>query len=668
MRGVPRVRIGVKLTAAFLVVTMLLGLVAVNGYVALNRVTADNENVTRRISEVMTEAYNLNFQVTEQARAITAYLITFNNSQIQAFSDARQRTDQSISRLEELLQSEQELQLLSEIKEYQQQVIEAAAPALRSHLTQAQRRELVTESLQQPQVALAGAVNALVELQKQLSAQEMEIAAETVRRANMMTLIVTLVAVVTSVAVGLFMSRSITGPVVAVAAAVQRLAEGDLTVEDIKTRARDETGQMAVAFNRMLAEFRDIITQIRGASAELLASSQEVASASEQASGATQQITAAIEQVAAGANEQAHYSDTTVQHMEQLRTAIRQIAQGAEHQAGHVHRATDLLGDAARAIEATNAAAAEVSVTAGQALASARTGGQAVQEALAAMGRINETTGDVAERVRQLGTYSQQIGEIVELIDGIAEQTNLLALNAAIEAARAGEHGRGFAVVADEVRRLAEHSQESTRAIAALIQDIRNDVEAAIQAMDDTLSAVEEGTRLAGAAGQALEEILRAMERTDVTAQKIRQAAEDLLRQSTTTVSAMEEVAGITEENAAATRQMTAASDQVVSAMEQVASVAQETAASSQQLSASTEEVAASVDAINTSAQNLRRMADELGKLVNRFRLEAMVPDEQPEDQAGDEAAGEEGDTAGEAAAMVAVSELPKTGNGLPRS
>jgi methyl-accepting chemotaxis protein len=211
------------------------------------------------------------------------------------------------------------------------------------------------------------------------------------------------------------------------------------------------------------------------------------------------------------------------------------------------------------------------------------------------MRRIKDTIEPAAAKVKELGERSAEIGSIVEVIDDIAEQTNLLALNAAIEAARAGEHGKGFAVVADEVRRLAERSSKATKEISQLITAVQNGTAEAVAAMNEGTQEVEEGSKLALDAGKSLADILTAVEATNNQVQMISSAAQ----------------------------QMTASSTAVVKSTDNISSISEENAAAAEEVSASTEEMSVQVEDMAASAESLTKMAENLKVLVGRFNLAA---------------------------------------------
>jgi methyl-accepting chemotaxis protein len=287
-----------------------------------------------------------------------------------------------------------------------------------------------------------------------------------------------------------------------------------------------------------------------------------------------------------------------------------------------VDQTVSLVEQITLSIQQVSSLSQEAAVRGQQVAEIATTGGKQVVEAVGGMDRIKEATDKVAEMVRDLGDSSQQIGTIVGTIDDIAEQTNLLALNAAIEAARAGEQGKGFAVVADEVRKLAERSSRATREIAGLITNIQQMTSNAVEAMDQGSREVTEGTQLANQAGDALSDIQDAVAGIVHQIEEVSAATQQMACSSSEVVRAIENVSAVTEETTAAAQEMAANSSDVSQQIEQVAAVGEQNAAASEEVSAATTGQSASMEELKTSAAQLSEMAGELEDLVSQFNLE----------------------------------------------
>ncbi len=412
------------------------------------------------------------------------------------------------------------------------------------------------------------------------------------------------------------------------ATVLDRLANGDLTF-DIEVAEADkytqETRESFFRISTSLLQARDaladMIHQASAASSRVLASAREVASTSQEIGNSSHSIAETIGQVAAGSTEQSKTTIAVSTSMEQLSKAILEVANGAQDQVKTVEETVALIQQITDVINSVADTAQDAAKSSLKVSEVAKTGGESVGKSVKGMMRIKETTANVVDAITELGEHSRQIGAIVETIDDIAEQTNLLALNAAIEAARAGEHGKGFAVVADEVRKLAERSSKATKEIAALINSIRQMTDNAVAATKGGAAEIEAGAELATQAGDALISIQESVNDIVRQIEDMSAATEQMSASSTEVVRAVESLSAITEQSSAAAEEMTASSSEVTRAIEQVAAVSEESAASAEEVSAAAEEQNASVEEMSASAQELETTAEGLQAVVSRFRV-----------------------------------------------
>ncbi|WP_297830656.1 methyl-accepting chemotaxis protein [Thermomonas sp.] len=280
------------------------------------------------------------------------------------------------------------------------------------------------------------------------------------------------------------------------------LAEGDLTVK--ATVTEDMTGAIADSINFAVEQLRTLVATINDTSVQVAASAQE--------------------------------TQATAMH----------LADAAEHQAQEINSATDRINEIATSINQVSRNSADSAEVARRSVQIATNGAGVVRQTIAGMDSIRDQIQETSKRIKRLGESSQEIGSIVELINDISEQTNILALNAAIQAASAGEAGRGFAVVADEVQRLAERSSNATKRIESLVQTIQADTNEAVSSMEQTTSEVVAGARLAEDAGTALGEIEKVSSDLSGLIEGISVAAQEQSSAATNITQAMNTIQAIT--------------------------------------------------------------------------------------------------------------------------
>jgi twitching motility protein PilJ len=307
---------------------------------------------------------------------------------------------------------------------------------------------------------------------------------------------------------------------------VSQIGRGDLTLRGRVTN--DGLGNVVDSVNYMLDNFVKVLERVRKAAIDVSSSANEILLSSED--------------MASGAVQQDQEITNTSSAVEELTVSMKQVSNNAEASAEAARRALD----------------------------AAEQGNRAVRDTLEGMQRIRSSVQATAKKIKSLGDRSLEISEIINVINDITEQTNLLALNAAIEAARAGEAGRGFAVVADEVRKLAEHSRTATKDIAALIKAIQAETNEAVVVMEEGTKEVEVGARLADQAGKALEAISSVVRQSAELVQEISLASKQQVRGTEGVANAMQIISNITRQTSQGARQTARTVENMVKLSEQL--------------------------------------------------------------------------------------------------
>ena len=364
--------------------------------------------------------------------------------------------------------------------------------------------------------------------------------------------------------IAILLSRSIIVPLRKLMESTETITHGDLR-HSVVLRSKDEFGKLSQAFDQMRLNLGKLIQQINVTSNQIASSSEELTASAEETGKATEQISNAMHEVSVGTEQQACTTANSLRSVSEISHDVNQVAEAIQ----------------------------SVTVLSNRAKEHAGTGNQIVTQTLVQMDDIHDKVHHTAEVIHRLEQKSKEIGQIVSLITEISNQTNLLALNAAIESARAGEHGKGFAIVADEVKKLAAQSSQSADEIRELIEQIQLETHQAVQSMCEGTTSVKDGMKMTSQTGEFFNDI--------------------------STI--IEEITSQTHEVSAVIEEVNANTDSMVDTMNVISHSSEETAANTQNVSAATEEQNASMEEIFASAEALSLLATNLQESVNQFKL-----------------------------------------------
>ncbi|WP_440644408.1 methyl-accepting chemotaxis protein [Bacillus subtilis] len=368
-----------------------------------------------------------------------------------------------------------------------------------------------------------------------------------------------------SIFIWLYITRNIVNPIIRMKESANHIAEGDLSNDMEPLNSKDELGDLNEALQKMVGNLRDIVGYSKDISSRVLSSSQVLATATNETRSGSKHITETMNEMAEGSEQQAQDAVTIAESMNEFTESIDKA---------YNHGIT-------------------ISDTSQNVLELAVSGNENMATSLQQMKTIHHIVEEAVHKVRSLEQHSQDINKLVQVINGIAEETNLLSLNAAIEAARAGESGKGFAVVADEVRKLADGVSDSVQDITRIVNGTQQEIHTVITYLESSFTEVEKGTENLTDTGQAMQHIKQSVTHVADSIKEVTDGLKQLTNQSITINQSIENIASVSEESAAG--------------IEETFSI--------------TEQSAHSMDQVLLNAEELEQLANELNEKMGQFTI-----------------------------------------------
>ena len=554
-----------KIWSGFGVVILLAAILAIFSATGIKSLVSTSEDITNEQLPMLITDSRLAFNVAERVSMARGYLLYGDAKYVDEFNRLTEASVGLQEDLERTSSSAEVKRLIESSVEWRHVLTDQVFPAVKAgNLEEAERldREIAEPLADEIMAGFEGLA---------ISRQDIIVAdgiasVEAGKSTQLWNFIIAAIVIVLAIAISLYMARSISRPVITVSQRMERMAEGILNDPPLETTLKDEVGQQIHAINKMKDQMQQTLLGTLSISRQVNNRSTDLSEMAGVVSDSTSQIAATMEQLAAGSEAQAN----TASNMAEMVGSVFEDIQ-------HANEAGEKVVASSRAI-----------------LQQTVSGNEMMESSVSQMNNIYAVVNDSVETIKQLDHQTKEISELVTVISEIAEQTNLLALNAAIEAARAGEHGKGFAVVADEVKKLAEQVATSVSEITTIVDTVQEGSSTAVIALESGYQSVADGKQKVLDTGVVFEKIT-----TLVTEMN------ELTNVMSADLEHLEEIGG-----------------KLTEGVTEVASIAEESAAGVEETTASAEETSSQVESMREGAGELSTLSDELEGSVKRFAIE----------------------------------------------
>ncbi|MER2030274.1 MAG: methyl-accepting chemotaxis protein [Solibacillus sp.] len=559
--------VGKRLNAALIIMIILITITVVLNYMSLKNIQGNMDEALDYRVEQIRSLDTIRFNVAMQGMYARAFVFDGKEESAESFKQYNELLDQEIEHLSKLVSSDTMKELMEQIIKYRDDFNYGYLDMMDAFERgdQILANGFINTKLRAASDGMFDATAQMVEYQE----NKLDAINTKTDDSFAFSVLVAGIALAISVLIGIlvmvYIRKTIISPLNGIVNEANIIAAGDLSQQDIVVKTKDEIGQLGNAFNSMKNNLSNLIKNIQVNSEQVNGAAQELSASTEEISATTEDVTVRVNDTAERAQISAHASNESARAMEETASGVQRIAESTQK----------LLGNS---VDATQ---------------TAKDGGQIIYDAQQQMSIISSSTNSVNALVQKLAQQTEEINNISQLITSITDQTNLLALNAAIEAARAGEHGKGFAVVADEVRKLAEQSKSSANSIVNLTLEIKADTENVERAVTESLVSVEDGVKIISNAGESFTSIVNAVTQMSMQIQEISATSEEL----------------------------SASAEQVTASVNEIAQSSNESSSNLEMVAAAVEEQTATMHQINAIAVSLSDNAQTLQQEIQQFKV-----------------------------------------------